>query len=730
MMREWSAIFMLCCGSVLSCAQAAAQPIPRTILALYNSENEETIFATRIHHVAEMPLNYLGLVVQYQDISAPLPQLSEMAHVRGILTWFASDTMRDPQQFLRWAAAAVDKGKKIVVFGDLSVGRNFQKRRTPLRPINHFLRKLGVRSEGEWTPVTYDARFVHKVPEMVEFERPLMGVLPAFERYQLIDPEAMSYLTVRRGGDPSTDSHLVVTNNNGGFAAPGYVIYQNEDAQKAQLYLNIFEFFRTAFDTDRLPKPDATTLAGRRIYYSHIDGDGWRNESDIEEYRQRKAYSSEVILEKVLKAYPDLPATVAPIAGDIDPAWYGTPKFLEIARTIFALPHIEAGSHTYSHPLHWNFFVDGTFAEERELLRRAGDQEEKAQVSEHMQGHEIPRSYVQQPFSLEREVLGSMDYIKSTLPPGKRVEVYQWSGDTLPFAEAVAAAKAAGVGNINGGDTRLDGQYPSLAWVAPLGRRVGDHWQIYASNSNENTYTDLFTGKYFGYRDLVKTLENTERPRRLKPINIYYHMYSGERAASLRALVGNLEYVRRQEIAPVTTSHYTAIADGFYGTRIVKLGDRSWRIENRGDLQTLRFDAADSLEVDLRRSRGALGRRHHQGSLYVSLDASVSRPVITLGTAGEMSEQSQPFLVQSRWHIWNLKRTPGEISFFAHGFGEGDMAWRMPAVGMYRVKLSRGAMALHNLEAETGQDRILSLSLPPLAVRPLTVRIALVESHP
>jgi len=730
MTRDWLAIFILCCGPSLSVAQEAVRPVPRTILALYNGQNEETIFDTRIHHVAEMPLNYLGLILEYHDINTPLPNLSGMGHVRGILTWFASDTMRNPQQFLRWAEAAVDRGKKFVVLGDPSVGRDYRKRRTPLRAINRFFGKLGLRAEGEWTPITYDVHFVHKEPEMVEFERPLIGVLPAFERYGLIDPEARSYLTLRRGGAPETDSHLVVTNRNGGFAAPGYIIYENEDSQKTQLHLNTFEFFRTAFDTDPLPKPDATTLAGRRIYYSHIDGDGWRNESEIEEYREMRVYSSQVILDGVLKPYPDLPVTVAPIAGDLDPAWYGTPKLLEIARAIFALPQVEAGSHSYSHPLHWNFFIDGTFADEKEILRRAGDQSDKAQVSEHMHGHEIPRSYVQQPFSLKNEIEGSMEYIRSILPPGKRVEIYQWSGDTLPFDEAVAATKAAGVRNINGGDTRLDGQYPSLAWVAPLGRRVGDYWQIYASNSNENTYTDLFTGKYFGFRDLVKTLENTEKPRRLKPINVYYHMYSGEKAASLRALIGNLEFVRSQEIAPVTTSRYAAIADGFYTTRLVKLADRSWRIDNRGELQTLRFDGADSLEVNFRRSRGVIGRRRHQGSLYVALDASVPQPVLILGKVDEVPEPDRPVHIQSRWHVWDLKSAPGVVSFFARGFGSGEMIWRMPREGTYRVKLGRGAMALHDEVAEVGDERMLSLSLPPLAVRPLTVRIELVESRP
>ncbi len=705
--------------------QARETPIKRTILALYNSQNEETVFDTHIHHIAEMPLNYLGLILQYHDINNPLPTLSELGHVRGILTWFDSDTMGDPRHFLSWAEAAVDNGKRFILLGDLSVAKNYQKARTPLSEINRFMQRLGIRMEGEWTAITYDARFVHKDPQMVEFERSLIGVLPPFERYRKIDPAAKSYLTVRKGNAPETESHLVVTNQNGGFAAPGYIIYRNEDSQKAQLYLNLFEFFRVAFDTDGLPKPDATTLAGRRIYYSHIDGDGWRNKSEIEEYREAGYYSSQVILEKILKAYSDLPATVAPIVGDLDPDWYGSSKFLEIARAIFALPHIEAGSHTYSHPLNWSFFIKGTVADEKRLLRRAGDQSDLVKVSEHMRGHEIPRSYSLKPFNLEYEVNRSIEYVNSLLPPGKRVEILQWSGDTLPYEAAVAATKAAGVRNINGGDTRLDSEYPSLAWVAPLGRRVGDYWQIYTSNSNENTYTDLFTGKYFGFQSLVETIKNTEQPRRLKPINIYYHMYSGEKPASLRALIGNLNYIRNQEIIPIWTSHYAAIAEGFYSSRIVRLDSYSWRIENRGELQTLRFDRAEELEVDFSRSRGVIGQRRYQGSLYIALDASEPGPVLTLKrTSNAVSLPDQPVLQQSRWHIWNLKFAPGILSFAARGFGSGDMAWKLPESGTYQVKLMRGTMTLYSTNAEAGKDGMISLSLPAMAIRPLMVKIA------
>ncbi|MFH1573064.1 MAG: hypothetical protein ABIG68_03730, partial [Acidobacteriota bacterium] len=658
-----------------------------------------------------------------------LPPLDGMSDVRGVLTWFLSDSMPDPAGFLRWAEAVVDSGRKFVILGDLAAGRDYRGRRTPLSSINRFLARLGLRAEGEWVRITYDARLVHRNPSMVEFERPLHGVLPPFEVFRTTNPEAVSYLRVRRGSSPEGDSDLVVISPTGGLAAQGYILYQNEDFQKRQLYLNPFEFFRLAFGTDDLPTPDFTTLCGRRIYYSHVDGDGWHNLSDIEAYRARGALSSEVILERIIRPYPDLPVTVAPIAADLDPAWYGSERALRVAKTLFALPHVEAGSHTYSHPLFWNFFVDGTFEEEKRLARQADRNGNTAMVAEHMHGHQVPRSYLLEPFSLDQEVSGSVAFINSLLPPGKRVELYQWSGDTHPFAAAMEATRAAGLKNINGGDSRLDDEYPSYAWVAPLGRKVGGHWQIYASNSNENTYTDLFTGRYFGFRDLVRTLENTEHPRRIKPINIYYHMYSGEKLASLKALLGNLEYARAREIAPITAAHYAAIADGFYTTRIARLGSLCWRVEDRGELQTLRFDGADRLGVDFGRSAGVLGQRHYQGSLYVSLDPAVASPIVQLvgRGPGDAAPVTRPYLVQSRWHLWELSITPEAMSFSARGFGNGDMTWKMRMGGRYKVEVSRGGRVLAGSEVMADGSRMLQLSLEPLAVLPVRVTLVRLE---
>ena len=75
-----------------------------------------------------------------------------------------------------------------------------------------------------------------------------------------------------------------------------------------------------------------------------------------EGYAGKQAKSAQVLYEQVLLKYPDLPVTIAPISADLDLDWYGDEEARDLARQIFLLPWIEAGSHTHSHPFAWGFF--------------------------------------------------------------------------------------------------------------------------------------------------------------------------------------------------------------------------------------------------------------------------------------------------------------------------------------------------------------------------------------
>ena len=111
--------------------------------------------------------------------------------------------------------------------------------------------------------------------------------------------------------------------------------------------------------------------------------------------------------------------------------------------------------------------------------------------------------------------------------------MFLWTGDTAPPAEAVALSDPAGVLNMNGGDTLITRLNPTLTTVSGLGLRRGASLQVFAPNQNENVYTNNWTGPFYGYQRVIETFELTGTPRRLKPVNIYYHTYSATKTASL-----------------------------------------------------------------------------------------------------------------------------------------------------------------------------------------------------
>ena len=728
-------LLQLFCFSPLLRGEA---PLPRTILALYDSRINPDIATTWIHLHAEMPLNHLGLRLRYHDIQQSLPTLTPTDDIRGILTAFLGDgTFSDPATYLKWAIEAMSTGKRFVVMEHPGFFQDKNKHPTPKVYVNKFFRKLGLQFPSNWFSLTYDVAYTEIDQEMLGFERGLPGIVPPYFQLKLASLSAIPHLTVRYAEDPNTDTHLIVTSPSGGFVANGFSLYSQLDSETGknvkQWILNPFHFFRRAYLTDELPKPDPTTLAGRRIYYSHIDGDGWNNVTHVESYGNRRVLSAEVVMKEAIIPYPDLPVTLGSIAADLDLSWVGSKESQRIAREFFRLHQVESGSHTYSHPFNWDFFSDANPDKERPYLSRyktgRWDHGKLNTLFRYFRSNNfdagemyggaiddsdyfVPRAYANLPFDINLEVTGSAQYISQFSPKEKPVKVLMWSGNTKPFEGALAKVRESGLRQINGGDTRFDEEYPSYLWVAPLGRQVGDEQQIYASNSNENTYTELWTARYYGFRYLTTTFERTNVPIRLKPMNIYYHLYSGERQASLNSLLSNLDYARSQEIIPIETSHYIDIATGFYQTQFEPLGSDRWRIKDRGRLQTIRFDHCSTRAVDFSHSVGIAGQAHFQGSLYVYLDEKIPSPIIALHDYEEIDKSPSapvPYLISSRWPVWELQRTPEGFRYQAKGYGEATMKWYVPFDGPYTIELSNNDRPIQR----AATDNLLTITIPP-----------------
>ncbi|MGD9784912.1 MAG: hypothetical protein AB7E80_12085 [Hyphomicrobiaceae bacterium] len=737
------------------------QPVLRRVLGLYDGKAEGPSHESRLHRFVEMPLNQLGYDLVLRDVNAPLPAPEALSEFRGVVTWFLEPVQQAGALGTWLTQALARQDLHYVVLGEVLPGAD--DRLSPL--TDKLYAKLGLADTHDLVSLGVAARPVAVDAEMIGFERPLDKVLPEFPVLAPVSERTRVHLSLSvplaRPGDTSS---VVVTGPRGGYVADGFALYFEPTADRLTWIVNPFAFFRAALGSEIFPIPDVTTASGRRIYFSHIDGDGWNNFSEIERFKAEGLASSEVILREAIVPYPDLPVSVALIGCDIEPAMGGSADAARIARAMFALPQVEVASHTHSHPYDWKFFERyDRVAEEAMIEQHARPEqtvrERMSEVVFSLAGKpvpvtssnkyvagtdDLPRTFLRNPFDLGVEVAGSLKKAESLAPPGKRARLYQWSGDTTPFEAAVRATRLAGVANINGGDSRLDREFPSVAYVPPISRRVGHERQIYAANSNENTYTNDWTGPYYGFFMLEETLRNTDAPRRLKPFNLYYHMYSGEKPAALAAVRHFLEMARRGDVIPTDASHYAAIADDFFDVAIVRMAERTWSVTHRGALQTLRMDGAEAMEVDRTASIGVIGARRHQGSLYIAMDSAVEQAVVSLkdrpgaggpvrpvvippaggsAPAAEAAQQAAPFLVDARWRLNAV--TPAGCGLIAQANGYGPGAFRFSAEPdrAFTVRLSRSGVELAQETAHSTADGTLTFVIDADAIEPVEMRL-------
>jgi polysaccharide biosynthesis protein PelA len=438
-----------------------------------------------------------------------------------------------------------------------------------------------------------------------------------------------------------------------------------------------FWLFGTLLRAPGEPALDATTLNGRRLFYAHIDGDGFTNMA----VRRERRLSAEVVRDELLKR-TTLPTTVSVVAGEIA----GKPEREAIARSLFALPHVQAGSHSYNHPQDW---ARGTVT-----LNVHGD----------MGGSEAAER-VSADVTPQREIDDSVRYIQGLLPPGKRVTIMLWSGGTNPTAAYLERVAALGLSNMNGGDAVLDRRFPSYANIAPLARQVGPHVQVYTSAANENLFTNLWTGPFDGQVEALKLFRFTESPRRVAPVNIYYHFYAGERLAGLKALQTLYGWAEAQPLAHVTADAYARLVQGWHTARVAADGSGVWTVSHAGSCRTLRFDG-ERRSPDLQASRGVAGFNRANGALYVHLSAPEARVVLTSAVPARpyLHEASAPLTI---WRVSARSLSAGfqseaPATVVLAGFGKHQAVkvagvsgpGRADAAGRLTLKAPRGRIAL------------------------------------
>ena len=288
-------------------------------------------------------------------------------------------------------------------------------------------------------------------------------------------------------------------------------------------------------------------------------------------------------------------------------------SYEEVARSIFLLPNVQAASHTYSHPFVW-IPGDPDDANHHQATRLdLRDSENYGEID------------------YRREILGSVDYVESTLlPAGKKVEILLWSGNCRPPAEALRIVRERGIENMNGGDTIISRRYPGLAGVSPRAMPwyspQGDELQVFSPNQNDYVYN---RGPFYGgFRSVIETFEMTETPRRLKPVNIYYHFYSAANFSALRALERVHQWAMDQPLHHATAAELAAMNRDSRATYLYRhLGGRDWTVVNEGHLRTLRIPSSLG-PPSMTKSKGVIGYNEDRGQMYVHLDGRPKAQIV------------------------------------------------------------------------------------------------------
>ncbi|MDF1878382.1 hypothetical protein JHD46_01870 [Sulfurimonas sp. SAG-AH-194-C20] len=554
--------------------KSSKNAIKREIFTLIDESKEDRTLIGA-HQIGAMPMEYLGYIQKLYDISAGLPELEDMHHYAGVAVWLHKD-YKNPQKLMQWILSMHKIGIKVVFMN--SFGFSIDSGSMKALDIDIYDGDSSVKNKKQ---IIYQDK-------MIGFEMdPSLG-----ENTIYMHPNHARELLVFEDSHGLRSTPVAITSW-GGYAIGQGMLVELKDENV--WVVNPFDFLQEALRLPIIAVPDTTTHNGKRIFFTHIDGDGMvsRVESNPE------LFSGDMILDKILKAY-DVPHSVSLIGAEVEPTGL-YPKFssrvLGISKEMYALENVEAATHTFTHPFYWGEIKNGKLAPEFRLQ---------------------PKDYE---FSLDREFLGTLEFITNNLlnkDERKRAVSVFWSGDCTPRFNALEYIYQHNLLNINGGYTTINNIAPWLTLVAPIGLERNEYYQIYTGAQNENVFTNDWLGPFWGFKRVVQTFKLTDSPRRLKPIDIYYHLYSGTKTASLNALKYIFNWSLKQEIFPIFTSEYIPKAMDYFIVSMANEENR-WLVSGMKSLKTLRFEDFNK-SIDITKSNSVYGFRNFENHTYISFD--------------------------------------------------------------------------------------------------------------
>ncbi len=592
----------------------AVELVPRSVLLVHSfaQGNAPRLLNQSAHLYGAMPLEYHGLVPEYRYMGDLTPDAPLRGRYCGVVLW--SDTNVIPQTAHDLIRQAKNEGVPVVVMGQAGLDT---------------MGVLGLNGDDT------------SLAEPVTVER-LAGT-PAGEMMPLISPNGAFPLDAGAGSQvwmraTSSDGKVMdgaALTSWGGYALGNFAVFNLPGDVGARWSIDPIAFFAQALRLGMDPMPDITTRTGRRAFYVHFDADGFVNVCD----RPGSPLSCEVLVTDFLETYRTPILATAVVAEVSDQGIY--PKTAEKAqywaRRMFALPHVEVGSHTWAHPFNW---VNSELDDSREKVSK-----------------DLPYgNYLPMPdytFNTETEVDGAKDYIQDKLSgPDKPCNIILWPGDCDPPIDALELAYTSGLLNMNGGGATITRSAPTLTRVWPMGIQKGKHFQVYTALSNEETYTNNWTGPYWGFDRVIETYEMTDAPHRLKALHIYFHPYMLVNMAGYTSLKKAFEWTLKQPTHPIYGTQYAKSVLAWRSATVARLPDGGWRLRSNADLRQWR-QPKTTPGVDLAQSTGLAGYNVHADMRY--LHAAASEVVLRAG----QDAQTVPRLVDANADVVAFDPMPG-----------------------------------------------------------------------
>jgi hypothetical protein len=555
----------------------AIEVMPRKVLVVHSVAKSEVDlrYMEPVRH-GTMPLHYLGYVPVLVDVMN-LPQHTLAGRYAGVVLWLTETDPPESRALLTtWLTRQINDQVPVAM----------------LDPPEYMME--GSLGKLLGLSLTYPPKTA--APVETTLKSPLMG----FERepqprssefYALTLAQGEPLLTLKRDQHQQVAAAITPW---GGYAIAPYTVVTLAAGVGERWVLDPFGFFSQALKLPAMPVPDVSTESGRRLFMVHMDGDGWVSRSEL----PGNPLAAELVRDRVVNKYP-VPMTISVIEAELSPKglYPGFSALAEqVAKDIFKAPHVAMASHSYSHPFYWGKVSAGT------------DDDTKA-YNLRLPGYKV---------DLQREIEGSIQYIESRLaPPGKKVEMFFWTGDCIPGSDALEWTRKVGVLNMNGGDTTATRAHPTMTRVEGMGLQRAGGYQVFAPNQNENVYTKDWTGPFYGFDRVIETFEFTEKPRRLKPINIYFHTYLTTKSAGMRSLDKIFTYALAQKTMPVYVAEYARKVMDFQHLAVART-PVGWRLRGATDLRTLRLPSTLGF-ADLQKSRGVAGYKTGENDSYIHL---------------------------------------------------------------------------------------------------------------